>query len=229
MAAKAKQVLRTRFEPSEQIKARHRPPRTAPLFAVERDDHDWALVCFGQSRGDDPDHTRVPVLRRQHVTVTRTQRLRLRLGLVTDPLLNKLAFVVGVIELGGDRVGPNRVVGQHQLDAAVGPLHPPGGIDSRRQAKTDRLLVNFGRIDLRDAHQRAQSWPLRSRQGDKTFTHETSVLADQRHAVGNGRQRYEVEILIVVASVKATGFAQSLSKLERHTGRAELWVGVLID
>ncbi len=132
----------------------------------------------------------------QHVRGLLTGGGDLRLGLEEDPRLDVPARHVGVVELAGDLRRARLVVGQQQLDAGVRAVHPPGGVDPRREPEPDGLLVEPRGIGLADAHQRAQAFAARARERDEALAHEPAVLAAQRDAVGDRRERDDVEIAV---------------------------------
>ena len=81
--------------------------------------------------------------------------------------------------------------------AGVGAVQPAGGVDARREPEADRARVEPRRVDLRDAHQRAQARASRvARERAQAVAHEPAVLAAQRHAVGDRGQRDEVEVRV---------------------------------
>ena len=87
-----------------------RPEPVAAGRLVERDQQRGAVVALDDPRGDDPDHSRVPVLgprARTRSAVLRLELGDLGLGLPQDPLLDRAALGVELVELAGDRPRPD--------------------------------------------------------------------------------------------------------------------------
>ncbi len=118
------------------------------------------------------------------------------------------------------------VAGQQQLDAGVGAVQAPRGVDARRQAKADRLLVDGGGVGLGDPHQRAQADALGATERDEALAHEPAVLAAQRNAVGDRGQRDDVEVLVGLGRIAPGGLQQSAGELVRDAGGAEVRGGI---
>ena len=93
-----------------------------------------------------------------------------------------------------DRARPLDVGGQQQLEPGVGAVQPPGGVDPRREPEPDRARVDPARVDARDLHQRLQPGLARRRERAQPLAHEPPVLVHERHAVGHGGERDEVEV-----------------------------------
>jgi hypothetical protein len=72
----------------------------------------------------------------------------------------------------------------------------PGGVDPRREPEADRAGVDPAGIHARHLHQRLQARLARGRERAQAGAHQTAVLSHQRHAVGNGRERHQVEIRV---------------------------------
>ena len=119
-----------------------------------------------------------------------------------------------------------RIVGEQQLDARVSALHPPRGVDPRRQAKADVAGVQGARVDARDAHQRPQARFGRSGERPQTRADQPAVLAHQRHAIGDRGQGDEVQVLLGEGGVQASGREERERELVGDAGRAELGHGV---
>ena len=151
------------------------------------------------------------------------------LGLEEDPRLDVAALDVDGVELGGDRAGARDVGRQQQLEAGVGAMQPPGGVDPRREPEADRAGVDPARVDARDLHQRLQARLARGGQRAQALAHQAPVLADQRHAVGDGRERDEVQVGVGVGRVQSGAVEQRAGEQVRDAGRAQLRARVAAD
>ena len=231
MAAVAQQLGARGLEAAEQVERRDRAPRAGALVAVERDQHRRAVVALGDPRRDDPDHARDASRRRRARTRARPAALAAtwRLGLEEDPRLDVAALVVDGVELGRDGAGALDVAGQQQLEARVGAVQPAGGVDPRREPEADRAGVDPARVDARDLHQRLQ--PRLARRGERAqpLAHEPAVLADERHAVGDRRERDEVEVGVGVGRVHPGAVEQRAGEHVRDAGGAQLGARVAAE
>jgi hypothetical protein len=171
----------------------------------------------------------VPVRAPQDIGGLLPQLGDLRLGGEQDPLLDVAALAVQAVELLGDRLGTRRVLGQQELQARVRALQPARGVDPRRQAEADRARVQRARVGLCDAQQRAQPRPPCAGERRQPGAHEPAVLAAQRDAVGDGRQRDEVEVLVGARRVRPRGLEQRGRQLVGDAGRAEVGTRVAAE
>ena len=149
----------------------------------------------------------MPTLASQHVGGRRTAAGDLRFGLEADSLLDVAPFGVQMVELLGQRLRSSLILGEQQLKRAVGPVQSPGGVDARRQAEGQRQLIDMQRVNTGDTHQRTQARARRSSEGTQASAHQSTVLAKQRHDVGDGCQRDELELLEAFAVVEPSGAA----------------------
>ena len=86
----------------------------------------------------------------------------------------------------------------------------------RREAKADRRLVAGGRIDAGDPHQRPQAGLLGLGEAPQARERERAALVDERHDVGDRRERDDVEVAVEEG---VTGAEQRLGELP-HDRRA---------
>ena len=99
--------------------------------------------------------------------------------------------------------GARLVVGQQQLERAVGAVEAPGGVEPRREAERDRALVDPQRLAPRATRISARS-PGRAVRGERAQpgAHEAAVLAAQRDDVGDRRDRDELELGVALAGAE---------------------------
>ena len=158
VAAVAEQLVGAGGEAGEEVEARDRAAGAGALVAVERDQDRRAVVALGDAGGDDPDHARVPALGGEHVRGRAGRALlgQQRLGLEADAGLDVAALGVDRVELQRDLAGPLGVGGEQELEAGVGAVEAPGGVEPWREAEADRALVDAAGVHPRDVHQRLQ-------------------------------------------------------------------------
>ena len=116
------------------------------------------------------------------------------------------------------RVASCGILGEQQLERRLGPAEPPGRVDARREPEADRGLVDRRRIDAGDAHQRLQARLLRLGEPAQPAAGERAVLVDERHDVGDRRQRDHVEVAL---EERMVGAEQRLGELPDDSGAAE--------
>ena len=174
-----------------------RSTRAFPAVRARRNEHDGSVIALHEPRRDDADHALMPVLVPQHVAAARASRLGPRLDervrLAQDSLLDSLPLAVQVLELRGQPVGLDAVLGEQQLECEVGPSEPPGRVDPRRQPERDRGRVDDRGIDMGRPHQRLQPGAARPRERAEAGGRERAVLVDERDDIRDRRERDEVE------------------------------------
>ena len=149
MPAVADQVLRARVQRRDQVEARDAARRAASRVAVDRQaappaSSDGRRAARRRSRrrpgASPPPPAPAPALRPARRAARSAPSRRRRRPRARCPALG-----VGLVELGGDRLGAVGVVGQHQLHPGVGPVQAPGRVDPRRQPEPERVLGNPSR------------------------------------------------------------------------------------
>ena len=223
VAAEALQQMGARAERAVQVEGRHRPARALPRVVAAGDHHDRAPVPLHEPRGDDADHALVPVLAPEHVPAPAPQLLGPGVDagdrLAQDPVLDGLPVAVERLELGRQALCLVRVVGEDQLERDVRAREPAGGVDTGREAEADGRRVDRGRVDPRRAHERPQTRLARPCQRAQPGARERPVLVDERHDVGDRRERDEVEM---AGDGRVVGPEQRLRELVDDAGAAEL-------
>ena len=110
----------------------------------------------------------------------------------TRRLLDRLALAVEPVELGGDARGLDRVVLQQQPHAEIGAADAAAGIDARAEQEAEMPgLRRAG--EPRRIHQRGQPDLLAPAQRDQALGDEGAVEAVERHHVGDGAERDQIE------------------------------------
>jgi hypothetical protein len=209
-------VLRAGAEAAVQVERRDRATRALPCRLGAGDQDDRPVVALDEPRRDDPDHPLVPLLARDDVAAgaapRRGPRLDLLDRLAQDPLLHRLPLAVQVLELAREQLRLVLRLRQQQVQRRLRPAEPPRSVDARREPEADRAFVDRRGVDARDLHQRAQSRFLGPPQALQPGERERAVLVEQRHDVGHGRERDEIEVL-----------------LEERVGRSQQRLGELPD
>ncbi len=223
VAAEALEVRRARSEPTVEVERRDRAARALPRLVAAGDHHDRTVEAFDEPRGHDADHSLVPGLSGENVCTAPPVGLRplLDLGdrLPQDPLLDLLALAVQLLEPGREPPRLVAVVREQEVERGPWVSEPPGGVDPRGEPERDGTRVDDRRVDVRRPHQRLQAGLLRPRERPQAGARERTVLVEQRHDVGDRRERDEVEVPVDVRT-------ESAEQLVRDARAAELgeWV-----
>ena len=120
-----------------------------------------------------------------------------RLGLEADPGLDVAALGVDARRARRRRRG--RARGPRSAAARARRRRGTGGPAAFRRGPSRKpiaALVEPARVHARDLHQRPQAGLARGGQRAQALAHEAAVLALQRHDVGDGGQRDEVQVLV---------------------------------
>ena len=132
------------------------------------DQDDRAMEALDEPGRDDPDHAFVPVLVGEDVAAAALFRLRplvdLLERLADDPVLDSLPLAVQLLELVRELAGLVLVLGQQQLERRARAAEPARRVDPRREPEADGALVDSGRVDTRNLHQRPEPRLLRARE-----------------------------------------------------------------
>ena len=212
----------------QEVEPRHAAPRAPAPGAVEGDQHGGPKEPLGQARGADSDHARVPALAPEHdrrgLLPTRAEAGQGALGVGQDLGLGLAALLVQAVELGRDQRRPVLVVGQEQLDGAVGAVEPTGRVDPRRQAESQGARVQPLRGHTGDGHQRPQPGTGAAARLLEPAPDQRAVLAGQWNHVGDGRQRDEVEV-----ALGPLGAGERSGELVGHARGTEVLVGIAGD
>ena len=143
---KRSRCSRTGGEAGMQVEGGNGPAAALPVPFRARDQDDRAVVALDQARGDDSDHTLVPVLAGDDVAAAAAAWLGPGLDrggrLAQDPLLDGLALPVQLLELERDPARLLLVIGQQQLQRGDRAAETAGGVDARGEPEADRTLVD---------------------------------------------------------------------------------------
>ena len=140
-------------------------------------------------------------------------------GLAEDPRLDRLPLAVQILELVREPLRLGGVVGEQELERGARMAEPPCGVDARPEPEAARARVDGRRIDAGGAHERLQPRLLRARERAQARDRERAVLVDERHDVGDRRERDEVEMPLRDLGVDAE---ERLAELVDDAGAAEL-------
>ena len=226
VTAVAQQVIGAGAQSPKQVEALDAAPRPLAGLVAERDQHHRAAMALAQARGHDSDHARVPVVGRQHIRPALAQSRDLRFGALAYAPLDQPALAVVAVELLRHLQRAAVAVGGHQLEARVGATQPPRGVQARRKCEGERARGEPGGIDSRCGHQRPQPRLARARENVQATPHERAVLTRERHHVGDGRQRDEVQVALQRSGVAAGRPPHGGGELVSHRRGAQVAAGI---
>ncbi len=153
-----------------------------------------AVEALLEAACHDPHHAHVPagLGDQKHGAAGALLALGLRHRRFEKPLLDVLALAVELVEMAGDagrRVG---VAAAEQAEAEIGAPDAASGIDAGPEREAERVHIEAA--DAGGLDQRRQPPPPPLRQHLEPLGDEGAVEADERHHVGHGGERDEVEI-----------------------------------
>ena len=232
MAAVAQQVLRAGRQAGEQVERLDRcapsPCPSSPSSAISTTGRWWRSASREATIPITPGCQPSPA---STYAARCAQRRDLRFGLEADAASRP----------GGARGWRGRArraicaaraasLGEDQLERRVGAVQAPGGVQARRQreARPRARPRAPGRRARPPSARAARAWWCRA-SARRPRAHERAVLAEQRHDVGDRRQRHQVEILrsaraprSPAAEPAATHRLQRLRELVGDRRRAEI-------
>jgi hypothetical protein len=151
-----------------------------------------------QPRGDNANHSRVPVSTRDGETTSFAEILRQlppsSLSSSINLTLSSPPLGVRPTQLNSNLLSPRRVLGQEQLHARISPIKPTSSIDSRCEAKSEITLIQPLRLTFRHLQQSPNPRPLSPPNLSKTPLHKRPVLSYERHNIRHGRKGNQVKI-----------------------------------
>ena len=106
--------------------------------------------------------------------------------------LHGAPLAVEAVELGGDASGFDRIVGAKKLRAEIGAADAAAGIDARAEQEPQVKRLRRAR-QPRHIHQRGEADVVAAAQRQKSLGDEGAVQPSQRHHIGDGAERHDVE------------------------------------
>ena len=200
VAAELRQVVRATGQRVVEVKALHAAPGPLRDAALLGNDQRGPVEPFHQPRRDDSDHTDVPPRRRHRPRpplLRRSELFRMRDGLARDPRLELLPLGVGAVELFGEEARFAQVLAEQQPDADGRVVEPSRGVDPRTQLEPD---IAGGHLagELRHRLEGQHTDAAAPRQLLEPEVHQHPVRSGERHHVGDGAERHQIEHLAQV-------------------------------
>ena len=200
------------------------PPGALADVAIEGDQKGGTAVTLDHSRGDDANDAGVPAVAHQDkpgIALRVGGTLDLLQRLVQHALVQRLALDVESLEPLGQRRGLDRIVTQQQTEPIGGVRHPAGGVEPGTQDETqvagdDLLAGEPGGFD-----QGSEPEPAAVGQQLEAVPHQDPVFSLQRHHVGHGGERHQVQQMEWKVRRQAERRHQCLHQLEGDAGSAE--------
>ena len=158
------------------------------------------MVLLNQPRGDDPNHTGVPVAACQNQARSYPQVIgqlpKCRFSGGRNLPFRSPPLAIGPTQLNRNLLCPPLVVGQKQLNPSIGPVQPPRSIDPRSQSEGKIPLIELRRLAFRSRNQRPHPRPPHAPHLLQPAPDQRPVLPHQRHDIGNGRESHQIEIAV---------------------------------
>ena len=219
MTAVSLEQIATREQSRVQVESRDAAARALADVAVERDEERGASVSLHHSRRDDADNAGMPAVAHQNepgIVVEIGLLLQLRQRLVEHALIEGLSFDVEPVEPSGQLMGLGLIVGEQKPESVGGVADPSRRVEPWPEDEAAVAGTKLSRGQAPGPDQRADTGPARVGQQAKPVLDENPVLADQRHDVGHGRERHEVEQVVRQVGRETERGDERLHQLEGH-------------
>ena len=168
----------------------------ADAAGLERDGKGRAVEALLETRREQTDHARMPVRRGRHhhraLFLDAERGAGLGLRLLQHRHLHRAPLAVEAVELGGDASGLDRIVGAKQQRAEIGAADAAAGVDARPEQEAQVKRLGRPR-QPRHVHQRGEADVVAAAQRQKSLGDEGAVEALERHHIGDGAERDNVE------------------------------------
>ena len=185
-----------RAHDAAEIDAGDRAPRARRLAPVQGQRESGPLEALLQARRDQPDDAGRPALaRHDHRRAALLQPEReqsLGFGLGEHRQFDLLARAIEAVELGGDCARLQFVARRQQPRAERGIADAAARIDARADEKAEMIGARRP-VGARRVEQGGQARALALAHHGEAARDERAVEADERHDVGDRRQRDEIE------------------------------------
>lgn len=195
MASESLQTSRALRQRLVQVEAACAPAGPFARLPVQADHHRRDGKCVRQPGCHNPDHPRMPALRRQDDRVPGPFRAQHPFGLVPDARLQFLPFPILLAQRPRQLRRPAPVLRHKQLHRRFRLPQPPGGIDPGGQGKADGggsgALVRCPRL-LQQSRKPRPACP--GRHLLQPITDDKAVLARQGHHIRHSASRYQVPV-----------------------------------
>ncbi len=119
--------------------------------------------------------------------------LHLRQRLVEHPAVERLPLHVESLQPARELVRLRGLVGQQQPQSVGRVADSAGGIEPRTQDVAHVSGAQLAPAEPGGGDERAETRPPALRHQPESMSHQDPVLADQRHHVGHGGQRHQIE------------------------------------
>jgi hypothetical protein len=207
-----------------QVEAGDAPARALADVAVEGDEKRRSPVPLHYPRRHDADHARVPPVAgddEPRIPVGIAGALDHLERLVQDPLVERLALDVEPLEALGQPGGLVGIVGEQQPEPVGGLGDPPGRVQPRTDDEPAVPRPHLLAGQPARLQQGAEPGPVALGQQPEAVLHQDAVFALERHHVGHGGERDEIEQVVGKVGRQIERGDQRLDQLERHPGATE--------
>jgi len=205
------------------VHARNAPARALPVLAVEGDDAGRPAMVLDQPRGGQSDDTGLP----RRIGDNRRPRIGVRgRGLARaahDVVREALPFEVLLFELVRQRLGLVGLLGEEESERVLGVRDAAGRVEARSETEADVRCPDAAKLHARSLRECPHPDDRRSVQRRKPRGHDRAVRRAERHDVRDGRERAELEELVLLHRVREIA-QQPLREPERDAGPGQLLV-----
>ena len=189
-------------------------------MAVKAGDENRLGVPLLQPAGDNPHHARVPAIAADKQEGIVALHDGYGVGGFEDMRLDGLTLAVMAVELDCEPIGFRGIVGGKQPRAEVAAPDAAACIDAGTE---DEAQVE-GRKRRRgggEPRQSGEAWPFQPFELAQTLAHKGAVDSGERHHVGDGGERHQVELVEEVRLVDRLALNQPFRASALHTPETE--------
>ena len=222
MPAATNQQVGAALDGVEQVDLAHRATRTARDTALDREQQRRHVIAVGQTACHDALDALVPAFAaHDDCAAAVIGLLDLCHGIACEFCLDLATLAIDLLELGRQCACLDRIAGKQQIERQLGIGHAAGGVQAGNERKRQTIGRNVGKVGLgergkRDIAGTGGHAHLLDALGDQC-----AVLGRQRHHVGHGAQRRDLDQRTPIRRLAQT-LAQDLHQLERHAGTGKL-------
>ena len=228
MPAATNQQVGATLDGVEQVDLAHRATRTASDTVFDREKQRRHVITVGQTARYDTLDALVPALAAHDDRATAViSLLDLRHGIACELRLDLAALAIDFLELGGKRTRFDGVAGKQQVERQLGISHAAGSIQTRNERKRQAIGRNAGEVRLGERCQRDVAGTSCHAHLLDALGDQRAVLGRQRHHVGHGTQRRDLNQRTPIRRFAQT-LAQDLHQLECHASTGKLARGTLV-
>ena len=210
LAHQARMAGIEQFEGIAQMHAGNGAPRALELglAALGKRDH-RPVVLLLHLGSHQPHYPLMPLVSVQHyagghLAIAKADLLQGSECLLLHPLLYLLALLVEAVHLGGELARQIEILAEQTGDSEGHVIEPAHGVEARPQREAEIGGGEAATIAARHVHQRLDAGTAATSADPlQPLMHQDAVVAIQRHHVGDGAERHQIQIIRHIGGTNA--------------------------